>query len=118
MLHLAELRAGVPYTVPKHCTVLRDGRPTRIDYEENDHCCERFSLADAWLRERGMQSEGRIGPAYARLARARDIVQVAVEQLERDPDVFLHPPSAGCAECDDARRSLSLPLLNKLDLAC
>ena len=50
MLHLAEVMAGVPYSVPKHCTVLQDGRPIRIDYEENDHCCERFSLADAWLR--------------------------------------------------------------------
>ena len=48
-------------------------------------------LADAWLRERGLQSEGRIGRAYVRLARARDIVEVAVEQLKRDPDVFLHP---------------------------
>jgi aminoglycoside N3'-acetyltransferase len=49
-LHLAELLAGVPYRVPKHCTVLRDGRPARIDYGENDHCCARFALADDWLR--------------------------------------------------------------------
>jgi aminoglycoside N3'-acetyltransferase len=116
MLHLAELIAGVPYGMKKHCTVMQDGRPVRIDYEENDHCCERFSLADTWLRERGLQSEGRIGPAYVRLARARDIVEVAVEHLKRDPEAFLHPPSAGCAECDEARRSLLLPLLNKLDL--
>ena len=48
-LHLAELVAGVPYRVPKYCTVLVDGRPTRVAYRENDHCCERFSLADTWL---------------------------------------------------------------------
>ena len=37
MLHLAELVAGVPYRVPKHCTVLQDGRPVQIGYGENDH---------------------------------------------------------------------------------
>ncbi len=104
-LHLAELLAGVPYRVPRHCTVLRDGRPVRIDYEENDHCCARFAFADEWLRDRGLQSEGRVGHAQARLARARDVVAVALDRLARDPLLFLHPPSAGCAECDEARRS-------------
>lgn len=104
-LHLAELLAGVPYRVPRHCTVLREGRAVRIEYGENDHCCERFSLADEWLRERGLQSEGRVGHAHARLARSRDIVAVALEQLSRDPLVFLHPAGAGCAECDEARRA-------------
>lgn len=102
-LHLAELLAGVPYRIPKHCTVLQHGRPVRIDYGENDHCCERFAFADEWLRAKGLQSEGRVGYAHARLARARDIVRVAVEHLAGDPLLFLHPPSAGCAECDEAR---------------
>jgi aminoglycoside N3'-acetyltransferase len=105
VLHLAELLAGVPYRVPRHCTVLEDGRPVRIDYGENDHCCERFALADGWLRRRGLQSEGRVGRAHARLVRARDVVAVAREHLARDPLVFLHPTGAGCAECDLARRS-------------
>jgi aminoglycoside N3'-acetyltransferase len=103
-LHLAELLAGVPYRVPKHCTVLRDGRPVRVDYGENDHCCARFALADEWLRARGLQAEGRVGQAHARLAQARDIVELARERLARDPLLFLHPPDAGCAECDEARR--------------
>jgi len=104
-LHLAELLAGVPYRVPKSCTVLREGRPVRLEYGENDHCCERFTLADGWLRERGLQSEGRVGHAHARLVRARDVVAVALEHLAREPLLFLHPPSAGCADCDEARRS-------------
>jgi aminoglycoside N3'-acetyltransferase len=91
--------------VPRHCTVLRDGRPVRINYRENDHCCARFALADGWLRTRGLQSQGTVGSARARLARAQDIVAVAVEHLSRDPLLFLHPPEAGCAECDAARRS-------------
>ena len=106
MLHLAEILAGVPYRVPKHCTVLQDGRRIRIDYAENDHCCERFSFADDWLRASSLQSEGRVGHAHARLARARDIVEVALEHLNPDPLLFLHPRSAMCAECDEARRSI------------
>jgi aminoglycoside N3'-acetyltransferase len=104
-LHLAELLAGVPYRVPKHCTVLEGGRPVRIEYGENDHCCARFALADGWLRERGLQSEGRVGHAAARLARARDVVAVALERLRRDPLLFLHPEGAACTECDEARAS-------------
>ncbi|MFL5517480.1 MAG: AAC(3)-IV family aminoglycoside N-acetyltransferase [Gemmatimonadales bacterium] len=104
-LHLAELLAGVPYRVSRHCTVLQDGHPARIDYGENDHCCARFALADEWLRARRLQSEGHVGHAHARRARAQDIVGVALEHLARDPLLFLHSPSAACAECDEARRS-------------
>ena len=106
-LHLGELLAGVPYRVPKHCTVLRDGRPVRIDYSENDHCCARFALADDWLRARGLQREGLVSQAHARLARARDIVEVAHENLVRERLLFLHPPCVGCAECDAARGSVT-----------
>lgn len=105
-LHLAELLAGVKYGQRKHCTVMRDGHPVRIDYTENDHCGERFALADAWLRPRGLQREGRVGHAHARLARSRDIVAVSLEHLQRDPFVFLHPADAGCEECDEARGSV------------
>jgi aminoglycoside 3-N-acetyltransferase len=105
-LHLAELTAGVPYRRPKSITVMQEGRAVRIDYGENDHCCQRFNLADAWLRERGLQSGGRVGYAYARLIRARDIVGVALEHLAADPLIFLHPVGAGCEECDDARSSV------------
>jgi len=106
-LHLAELLAGVAYRVPKYCTILQNGRPVRIEYMENDHCCARFSLADEWLRKQGLQSEGRVGHAHARLAHARDIVAIALEQLAREPLVFLHDANAGCAECNDARRSIA-----------
>jgi aminoglycoside N3'-acetyltransferase len=106
-LHLAELLGGAPYRTPKHCTVRGEGgRPVRVDYGENDHCCERFALADGWLRARALQREGRVGSASARLVRARDVVSVACERLARDPLVFLHPTGAACAECDEARRSV------------
>jgi aminoglycoside N3'-acetyltransferase len=104
-IHLAEILAGVPYGVPHHCTVLRDGHPVRIDYRENDHCCQRFSLADDWLRARGLQREGTVGNAHARLVRSRDVVTTVREQLARDPLVFLHLEGSGCEECELARRS-------------
>ncbi len=104
-LHLAEMTAGVPYRMPHHITVLRDGVPVRIDYEETDHCCQRFALADEWLRSRGLQHEGPVGHAHARLMRSRDIVRVAVEQLRGDPLLFLHPRGT-CAECDETWPSL------------
>ena len=105
-LHLAEILAGVPYRVSNHCTVLREGRPVQIEYGENDHCCARFTLADEWLRTEGLQVEGRVGHAHARLVRARDIVRVALDHLARVPLLFLHPANAGCDECDRARRSV------------
>lgn len=105
-LHLAEVLAKVPYGTPKHITVLKDGRPVRVDYKENDHCCQRFALADDWLRKRGWQSEGLVGQAPSRLFASRDLVSVALRQLARDPLIFLHPTSAGCEECDAARASV------------
>lgn len=104
-LHLAEVLAKVPYRLPKYCTVLQDGRRARLEYEENDHCCERFALADEWLRKRYLQSERRVGNGHGRLMRSQDLVRVTVEHLTKDPLMFLHPPSAGCTECDEARQS-------------
>jgi aminoglycoside N3'-acetyltransferase len=105
-VHLAELVAGVPYRVPHHCTVVQDGQPVRIDYGENDHCCERFALLDDWLRERGLQAEGPVGHAHARLMRARDVVTLATEHLATEPLLFLHAPGEGCDECDFAHAHL------------
>jgi aminoglycoside N3'-acetyltransferase len=105
-VHLAESIAGVPYRARKHCTVLSNGAPVRVEYEESDHCCQRFARLDPWLRERGLQHEGRVGGAEARLARSSDVVRVAVAALRADPCAFLHPRGAGCAECDDAWASI------------
>lgn len=107
MLHLAELMGGAPYRVPRYYTALEDGRPVRIHYGENDHCCERFEQMDAWLRPAGLQAEGPVGHAEARLVRARELVRIAIERLARDPLVFLHPTGAGCEQCDEARASVA-----------
>jgi aminoglycoside 3-N-acetyltransferase-4 len=106
-LHLVELLANVPYGVSNHCTVVKDGRKQRIDYLENDHCCERFALADGWLRADNLQAEGKVGHAHARLIYARDVINTALPRMITDPLVFLHPSDHGCAECDRARSSVA-----------
>jgi aminoglycoside N3'-acetyltransferase len=105
-IHLAENLAGVRYRRVHHVTVLRDGRPTRLDYLEIDHCCRRFALADDWLDACGLQRRARVGRAEARLVRSRDVVEVVTARLAADETVFLDPPGTD-AECDDAWASLA-----------
>jgi aminoglycoside N3'-acetyltransferase len=81
---------------------LKAGQVTRVDYEEIDHCCQKFSLLDQWLESQSAQRRGIVGYAEARLARSRQIVNTAVQHLAQDETVFLHPPGV-CAECDAAR---------------
>ncbi len=105
-LHLAELLAGVPYRNPMHITVLRGGRPVRMDYLENDHCCQRFTLAGGWLKRLDQQKDGTVGHGAATLTRSRDVVDLAVGHLTRDPFTFLHPRGSECQECALAWRSV------------
>jgi aminoglycoside 3-N-acetyltransferase len=105
-LHLAEALAGVPYSVSHPCVVEIDGAARTVMIAETDHCCRGFAVADRWLRARGLQREGQVGSAHARLCEARDLVAVAVEHLRADPLLFLCPPAAACDECDQARASV------------
>jgi aminoglycoside N3'-acetyltransferase len=103
----------VPYGVPKHITVLRDGDPTRIEYLENDHCCQRFVLVDDWLRARRLQREGTVGNGVARLARSRDVVEIVGERLRADPLVFLHPWVMVASSATRHAQHLSIGLADK-----
>src|SRR5262245_52650273 len=76
-IHLAETMAGVRYRRQKYLTILQNGRPTRYDYSEIDHCCENFNLMDQWLEAEQRQRRGIVGHAEARLARSQEIVKVA-----------------------------------------
>jgi aminoglycoside N3'-acetyltransferase len=105
-IHLAESLAGVRYRVPKTAVVMRDGGLATIFYEETDHCCQRFNLADEWLDEAGTQRRGRVGGADARLMRSRDIVAAVTTRLRANETLFLHDPGVD-AECDEARASLA-----------
>lgn len=103
-LHLAEAMAGVPYAVSHPCVVDVDGTHRVVEIAETDHCCMGFRRLDGWLGDR--QVVGAVGRARAKLARSRDIVEVAVERLRVDPLVFLCDAEAGCEECDAARASV------------
>lgn len=105
-IHLAERLAEVPYRIRKWTTVLRDGIPTRVEFDAIDHCCQNFALLDGWLRERELLREGKVGHADARLMRSRDLVETVVPRLVEHPLLFLCRPDAGCEECDAARASI------------
>lgn len=108
-LHVAEAIAQVPYSVSHPTVVEVDGVAGTVMIAETDHCCRRFRLADEWLRERGLQREGKVGNADARLCASRDVVAVALERLAADPLLFLCPAREGCEECDAARASVPAP---------
>ena len=105
-IHLAECIARVPYGRAKTCRAVVDGRPTLVEYRENDHCCQRFELVGDWLRDAGLEAEGPVGHGTARLADARAIVEQVVSRLRAEPLLFLHGGDAGCEECDDAHASI------------
>jgi aminoglycoside 3-N-acetyltransferase len=107
-IHLAETMLPVSYAITHHGTVLRDGRPIRIEFRENDHCCRGFNLADGWLDAAGLQRRGIVGNGMARLIRSRDITGIVVRELQRDPLVFLCANDIGCADCNEARAGIDL----------
>lgn len=102
-IHLAENVAGVRYRLPKYVTVGQNGHRKRIYYGETDHCCQRFSQLDEWLADK--QATGPVGHGSARLAASRDIVDTAVQHLDQNETVFLHPFGVD-SECDAARASI------------
>lgn len=104
-IHLAEWLAGVRYRLPKSLTLVQDGRPTRFEYREIDHCCVKFELVDPWLDADRRQRRGRVGHGEARLARSRDIVEAVAARIREDETVFLHAPGVD-SECDEARMSI------------
>ncbi len=107
MLHVAESIASVPYSISHPCVVEIEGEARVVMIPETDHCCIGFRKMDDWLRVRGLQRQGRVGHAEARLADAREIVKLAVRELSADPLVFLCKATAGCEECDAARASIA-----------
>lgn len=104
-LHLAEALAAVPYSVEHPC-VVETGETVMI--AETDHCCRNFERAGERLRSKGLERQGRVGHAEARLFASRDLVEVALELLQEEPLAFLCPPAACCEECDAARSSIPL----------
>jgi aminoglycoside N3'-acetyltransferase len=104
-IHLCENLAGVRYRRYKHIIILKEGKSTRFEYREIDHCCQNFPFVDEWLDDRGLQQRGMVGNAKARLIRSRDIVDVVTKRLKDNETTFLHPKGFD-DQCDDAWESL------------
>lgn len=105
MIHLAEALADVPYRTVEDAIVMSDGRPERITYWETNHCCRHFTLVGEWLRQAGLQREGRVGHARAMLMDARAVIEVATSRLREQPTLFLCPEGS-CDDCDRAWASI------------
>jgi aminoglycoside 3-N-acetyltransferase len=108
-MHLAEAIAKVPYSVSHPCVVEENGHARTVMVAETDHCCRGFRVADEWLRPRGLQREGMVGNAHARLCRSRELVAAAVERLIASPLMLLCARTEDCEECAAAYASVDGP---------
>jgi aminoglycoside 3-N-acetyltransferase len=95
LLHTAEELARVPFVDFDTRYRLR-GRTRHGDYVMSIYCHSaplraNFPAIEPALLARGRLTIGRVGSAECRLARARDILEVALQQLARDP-TFLRLP--------------------------
>jgi aminoglycoside 3-N-acetyltransferase len=106
-MHLAEALAAVPYQLSSPCLVERDGVVSSVMIAEPNHCCRGFVVADDWLRAAGLQREGPVGNAHARLYDARALIALAVPRLIAAPLQLLCAAGTGCEECDDAHASVA-----------
>jgi len=59
----------------------------------------------AYVREKGLVMEGRVGEARVTAVRALDLAQVMLDKLYEEPD-FLLCRREGCAFCTEARRKI------------
>ena len=73
------------YRRKKYVTLLKEGRLSRFDYTEIDHCCQNFSLVDGWL---GCSAAGRWAAREARLVRSSDVIRVVTEKFNRTRPSF------------------------------
>ena len=90
-IHLGEYMRRARYRRKKYVTLLKEGRLSRFDYTEIDHCCQNFSLVDGWLESEGPQRRGPVGRAEARLVRSSDVIRWSREKFNRTRPSFSIP---------------------------
>jgi aminoglycoside 3-N-acetyltransferase len=103
--HVAEELLAMPYL-----DRMRTARVRRANGAIDEVTLRRPGCSDAWdavldapLRARGAVTMGSIVAVKAQLVRARDVVDVTVELLRRNPRSLLCD-RAGCDACEQARR--------------
>jgi aminoglycoside 3-N-acetyltransferase len=98
LLHAAEELARVPY-IDFATRYALHGHAPDGDYSMRIYCHStplraNFPAIEPALQERGLLRTGTVGVATARLARARDILDTALERLKADPFFLRQPPPA------------------------
>ena len=92
-LHHVEEQAGVPYHLqqsPVHALIRADGRVhSRTFFAHRYGAVRRFAAIEPLLVERGLQAQGEIGKATARLLPSGLSVRLALDLLRAAPDFFL-----------------------------
>ncbi|MEO6143203.1 MAG: AAC(3) family N-acetyltransferase [Dermatophilaceae bacterium] len=92
-LHHVEELAGVPYhlqNTPVHAVICADGQVHRRTFFAHQYgAARRFAAIEALLLERGLQTQGEIGQATARLLPSGPSVRMALDLLRAAPDFFL-----------------------------
>ena len=107
MAHIAEELLAMPYLDRR-----RVARVRRSNGSIDEVVLRRPGCSDAWdavlgppLEKRGGVAHGRVGESQLQLMRARDVVEVTVELLRRDPRSLLCD-RAECDACAQARHMI------------
>ncbi|MEK3889314.1 AAC(3) family N-acetyltransferase [Bacillus sp. FSL K6-3431] len=101
MIHLAESLSNVPYRIASDMPVLRDGKVEKVSVPLINHCCQNFNKIEPLLKSSNLLSIHQIGNGMAQLMKAKDVVETACEQLNKNRYYFLC--ESDCDECMQAR---------------
>ena len=89
MIHVAEIRAGVPYLNRTRKTqLIKNGQLEEITLTRPP-CSNAFNIIDEPLRRAGQIKETQIGQAKVMLMQAADIVNAAVKLLAANPGILV-----------------------------
>lgn len=99
-LHVAERLAELPYRDQTAETSVRRAGGSSETVEVNRvHCSRGFGVVGPIARQLGVQTEGRVGEATARLLTGDDLLSLVVELLEDEPGLLL----CDLPDCDRCR---------------
>lgn len=107
MVHVAEEIVEVPYLERQRNVAIKmpSGKIIRR-WIRRPGCSRGFGVLEDILRERRQLAETNIGACTARLIRARDIVEAAVEMLRNNPESLLCS-LPDCGTCAEARAMIA-----------
>ena len=106
-VHVAERRAGVPYSLERGVQVLdEDGVVQEVHLTEMPGHSGGFGKVEEPLKRRGAIQETTIDMSHVRLMRAKDLIEVAMQMLKEDPAALLCD-DPNCNWCTGAREQIA-----------